>query len=62
MEMKKIGYSIATIVTYVISFSLKDLVLSSFVLSIYGVVLVGIYIALGLWLVYKIAPITFKLN
>ena len=62
MEVKRIGYSIATIATYMISFWLKDIVLSSFVLSIYGVVFVGVYIALGLYLVYRIAPTTFKLN
>ena len=61
MEAKKIGYSIATISTYVISFWLKDIVLSSSILSILGVFFVILYLVLSLFLVYKIAPRTFKL-
>ena len=61
MEVKKIGYSIILIGTYIVCFLLKDIVLSSLYLSIIGIVFVVIYILVALKLVYKIAPETFKL-
>ena len=61
MEMNKIGYSITTLLTFVICFYLKDIIFSSTMFSILGIVFVIIYIVLSLILVYKVSPRTFKL-
>ena len=61
MEVKKIGYSLVTILTYLVSFWLKDIILSSAVLSVLGLLFVILYLVLALWLVYRIAPRTFRL-
>ena len=62
MEVKRASYSFVTMGTYIVSYILTDLVLTSEVLSVLGILFVGIYIALALFLVYKISPRTFKLN
>ena len=61
--MKKISYGIASFLTYYFSYVIFwDLVVSSLVLSIIGIVFVVIYIVLALFLVYKFAPRTFKIG
>ena len=63
MQMKKISYGIASFLTYYFSYLIfYDLVVSSLVLSIIGIVFVAIYIVLALFLVYKFAPRTFKIG
>ena len=61
MEVKKISYSFVTLGTYIISYWISGIVLTSEVLSIIGLILVLFYIAIALLLVQKIAPRTFKL-
>lgn len=62
MQIKKVSYSIITLMTYVICYKFSGLILSSLVLSIFGILFVIIYITISLILVYKIAPRTFKIN
>ena len=62
MEVKKASYSFVTMGTYIVSYWLTGLVLTSEVLSILGIVFVIIYVLLALYLVNRIAPRTFKLN
>ena len=61
MEVKRASYSFVTMGTYIVSYWLSGLVLSSEVLSIFGVLFVILYIILALLLVYKVSPRTFKL-
>ena len=61
MQPKKFSYSIATLVTYILTYSISDIILPSEVLSVFGVLIVIVYIIISLLLVYKIAPKTFKL-
>ncbi len=62
LEVKRASYSFVTMGTYIISYWLTGLILTSEVLSIFGIIFAIIYITLALLLVYKIAPRTFKLN
>lgn len=62
MEMKKGSYSIVSLVTYIVTYKLSDLVMSSLSFSLLGLVFTICYIVLGLILVYKVAPRTFKIN
>ena len=62
MEVKKASYSFATLATYIITYMMTNVVMNSIVLSILGLLVTIIYIFLSLKLVYKFAPITFKLN
>ena len=62
MEVKRASYSFVTMGTYLVSYWLSNLVLTSEVLSIFGVLFVIVYIVLALQLVYKVSPRTFKLN
>ena len=61
MEVKKISYSIVTLITYMISYSLTDLSMNSLLFSGLGLIITIIYIGLSLLLVYRYAPKTFKL-
>lgn len=61
MEVKKASYSFVTLGTYIVCYLLTDLVLTSELLSIFGLLFVIIYVIIALLLVYKIAPKTFKL-
>ena len=61
MEVKKASYSFVTLGTYLLCYILTNLVMTSELLSIFGVLFVIIYVILSLFLVYKIAPRTFKL-
>ena len=61
MEVKKASYSFVTLGTYIVCYFLTDLVMTSEILSIFGVLFVIIYVIISLALVYKVAPRTFKL-
>jgi hypothetical protein len=62
MKASKISYTIVTLITYLLTYSISDIILPSETLSIFGILFVIIYIIIALPLVYKIAPKTFKLN
>lgn len=62
MEMRKISYSITTLLTYIVCYQMFSLVLNINILSIFGIMFSCLYIIISLVLVYKIAPQTFKLN
>ena len=62
MEVKKISYSIMTLITYTITYSLTRISLDPIILSLLGIVFTIIYVVVSLKLVYKYAPETFKLN
>lgn len=62
MELKKASYSIVTFITYIVSYQISKLVVSSLIFSILGVLFTISYIVLSLILVYKKAPQTFKIN
>ena len=62
MEVKRASYSFVTMGTYIVSYYLTKVILTSEILSILGIGFVIIYILLSLYLVYKISPKTFKLN
>ncbi|MBP5679183.1 MAG: hypothetical protein J6X28_05125 [Bacilli bacterium] len=61
MEVKRASYSFVTLCTYIISYWISGIILSSEVLSILGIVFSLFYIGLSLLLVYKVSPRTFKL-
>lgn len=62
MEVKKVSYSIMTLITYIITYSLTRITINALLLSGIVVVFTVIYIIVSLKLVYKYAPRTFKLN
>ena len=63
MQMKKLSYGVASFLTYYFSYVIFfDLVVSTVTLSIISIVFVVLYILIGLFLVNKFAPRTFKLN
>lgn len=62
MEMRKISYSITTLLTYIVCYQMFSLILNINILSIFGIMFSCLYIIISLVLVYKIAPQTFKLN
>lgn len=62
MQVKKVSYSLVSILVYFVSYSIKDVVMSSVMFSIVGILFTLVYIVISLFLVYKIAPKTFKLN
>ena len=62
MEVKSASYSFVTMGTYIVSYWLSGVILSSEILSILGILFVVLYIALALFLVYKVSPRTFRLK
>ena len=62
MEVKKASYSFVTLATYIVTYWLTGVVLTSELLSVLGIAFVIVYTILALFLVYRIAPRTFKLN
>ncbi len=62
MQVKKISYSVVSIATYFIAYSIRDLVMPSLLFSIIGIIGTVLYIVVAIWLVYKKAPYTFRLN
>ena len=62
LEVKKMSYSFVTLGMYIISYLMTGVVMNSLMFSILGLVVTTIFIILSLYLVYKYAPKTFKLN
>ena len=62
MQIKKISYSITTIITYILSYQLTQISMNSIMFSVLGLIFTTIYIIVALILVKKLAPKTFKLN
>ncbi len=62
LEVKKLSYSFVTMLTYIASYMVVDVVMNSVTFSMFGLLFTIIYILLALYLVVKLAPKTFKLN
>ncbi len=62
LEMKKASYSLVSGLTYFISYTFSDLTIPSLYFSIGGLVFTILYIIIALFLIYKFAPKTFKIN
>lgn len=62
MQLKKPSYTIVTILTYIMTYRLSNLVLSSELLSIIGIIFTIVYSIIAMILIYKVSPKTFKLN
>lgn len=62
MEIKKASYSFVTLITYIVSYALSDLVINSTIFSLLGLLFTIIYITIALILVSKLAPKTFRIN
>ena len=62
MEIKKASYSIVSGLTYFISYTISDVSMSSLLFSVAGLVFTIVYVVVSLFLVYKYAPRTFKIN
>ena len=61
MQMKKVSYSFVSMLTYLVTYWLHDLEMSSLTFSMVGLMFTISYIFLSLFLVYKKAPETFKI-
>ena len=61
MEMKSIPYLVVSLLTYLLSFTISQISIMPILLVIIVLVFTIIYIPLSLYLVYKYAPITFKI-
>lgn len=62
MKVKKISYSLISSFTYVACYLLSDVNMSGVTFSIIGLIVSVLYILIGLKLVKKYAPMTFKIN
>lgn len=62
MKTKKLSYTLITLLTYYLTYRLSNLIISSTILSVAGIIFTLIYVVISLILVYKISPKTFKLN
>ena len=62
LEVRKMSYSFVTLITYIVSYMMTNVTMNSVLFSILGLLFTIIYIALALYLVYKFAPKTFKLD
>lgn len=62
MAMKSMSYSIISLMTYIISYSLTDLKMSTTAFSIIAIVATALYSIIALIAVYKKAPTTFKIK
>ena len=62
LKIKKASYNIVYSLTAYIAFMLGEVSMSSLNFSIFGLLFTILYIALALYLVYRFAPLTFKLN
>ncbi|MBR6948934.1 MAG: hypothetical protein IKH54_01950, partial [Bacilli bacterium] len=61
LKVRKVSYSIVSILTYYVCFKLSSISFSSFIFSIIGLLFTIVYIIIGLKLVEKKAPLTFKI-
>ncbi|MBQ2640233.1 MAG: hypothetical protein IJF92_05705 [Bacilli bacterium] len=62
MKIKSLTYTLVLSLTYIFSYSLTKLVMSSLIFSIIGVLSTIAYVLLSLLVVYRFAPITFKIR
>ena len=62
LEVRKMSYSFVTLITYIVSYMMTNVTMNSVLFSVLGLLFTIIYIALALYLVYKFAPKTFKLD
>ena len=62
LEVKKFSYSFATLATYLVSYLMIDVDINAMLLSSIGIVVTISYMIISLYLVYRLAPKTFKLN
>lgn len=62
MEIKRFSYTFVCFITYVVAYSLSDVVMDSLLFSLFGLLFTVLYVLVGLFMVYKKAPKTFKLN
>lgn len=62
MKMKSISYSVISMLTYIVAYSLTDLKMSTTIFSILTIIATVTYSILALALVYKKSPMTFKIK
>ena len=62
MQIKKVSYSILSLGVYIIAYSIRNVVVKPLLFSSVGLIITICYILLSLFLVYKFAYKTFKLN
>ena len=62
LEVKKLSYSFATLFTYIISYQMIGISVNILSISMVGLICTIIYVLIALFLVYRFAPRTFKLN
>ena len=62
LEVKKISYSIATMFSYILSYTMATTIINTPLLSIIWLIITPIYAIIALNLVYSFADKTFKLN
>ena len=62
LEVKKISYSFVTLITYMVSYMMTNVTMNSITFSLLGLLFTAIYIILALYLVYRFAPKTFRLD
>ena len=62
MEVKKISYSFVTLITYIVSYMMTNVTMNSVIFSILGLLVTIIYVVLALYLVYRYAPRTVRLD
>ena len=62
LEVRKISYSFVTLITYMVSYMMTNVTMNSITFSLLGLLFTAIYIILALYLVYRFAPKTFRLD
>lgn len=62
MKVKKMSYSLISSFTYLVCYMLSGIKMTGVTFSIIGLIISVLYILIGLKLVEKYAPITFKIN
>ena len=62
MQLKKVSYSLVSILTYVVCYFATDITLNYFNFSLLGILFTITYSLISLYLVYKFSPKTFKIN
>ncbi len=62
MQIRKISYSIVSILTYVACYFLIDVNLNYLYFSLFSIIFTIVYSVISLYLVYRFSPETFKIN
>lgn len=62
MQLKKVSYSLVSILTYVVCYFATNITLNYFNFSLLGILFTITYSLISLYLVYKFSPRTFKIN